>query len=97
MVNINLNKNDILGLLFDYDTFDENDIMDEQECRVRKIKRALSKLDAYEKIIFLMYVENNSYRKCAEILGVSTSTFSTIYKEIRDKIIDMVINDDEIC
>lgn len=65
-----------------------DDIMDEDEARVREIKRVMAlHLTDVERTIFILYLELQSYRKLGEKLGCSHQTIKNEVKKIKEKIL----------
>lgn len=76
------------------------DIMDEykpdesiftnDDWKMYKLKKALSKLSEPDRIIFILYCETGSLREVGKILGVSHTTVYTHIKELKEKILSEI-------
>lgn len=64
-----------------------NDIFNEDDVTVDKLKRIIEKLPTPEKTLFLLYIEYGTYKKVGEILGVSCVTAASEIKRIRNEIL----------
>lgn len=74
---ISVTPDELRAILAEYEY--KEDILSEEDVRVTKIKRALTKLTVPDRILFCLYLELGASRKCGALLGVS---HSTILKEI---------------
>lgn len=66
--------------------YDDDPFCDEDD-RVHDLKHALSKLERSDYIIFCLYLEYQSERKVAEILGCSRTPVSRTLKRIKEEIL----------
>lgn len=87
-----LTKNKIKELGTTYKPDDS--IWNEDDEKVDKLKRIIEKLPAPEKTLFLLYIEYGTFKAVGEMLGVSCVTAANAIKDIRNKIIDKLENDD---
>ncbi len=71
------------------------DIMCDDDERVLKAKRALTKIALPDRIIFCIYLDLGASRKVGELLGVSHSTILKEINRIRKEIIYYIMKDDE--
>jgi DNA-directed RNA polymerase specialized sigma subunit len=90
MNNINLDKEQLKLIMADYKY--DDDIMNEDDERVRKIKYALSQLPDADRIIFCLQTDIQSQRKVGNLLGVSHTAIGKECKRIKERIIE-IIND----
>lgn len=74
---LNIKPEELRAILKEYEYND--DVMCEDDERVRAIKKALTKLNEADRIIFCLYMDLGASRKVGKVLGVS---HSTILKEI---------------
>ncbi len=74
---IGISPEELRAIIAEYDY--NEDIMTDEDVRVIKIKRALTKLPLPDKILFCLYMDLGASRKVGTVLGVS---HSTILKEI---------------
>ena len=74
---IGVSPEELRAIIAEYDY--NPDIMNDEDVRVIKIKRALTKLSLPDKILFCLYMDLGASRKVGTVLGVS---HSTILKEI---------------
>lgn len=79
-----MEKIDINKLIMEYEPDDS--IWREEDDIVYNYKKAISKLDNADKVIFLLYVHTQSLRETGKILGVSHTTVFKEIKIIKDKI-----------
>ena len=90
MEQIQIKPEELRAILADYKY--DDDIMNDDDDRVREIKKAISKLLEPDRIIFCLYVDIGSSRKLGKILGVSRSTvlkeINRIKLEIRSKMME---------
>ena len=64
----------------------DDDVMNDEDERIHRLKKAMSLLDRSDYIIICLYAHFQSERKVAECLGCSRTPISRILKEIRGKI-----------
>lgn len=74
---LNIKPEELRAILKEYEY--DGDIMCDDDERVRAIKKALTKLNEADRIIFCLYMDLGASRKVGKVLGVS---HSTILKEI---------------
>lgn len=90
METIAIKPDELRAILADY-RYDD-DIMNEEDERVLQVKKAISKLNEPDRIIFCLYCDIGSSRKLGKILGVSRSTvlkeINRIKLEIRSKMME---------
>lgn len=84
---------DIQKMIKEYEPDDS--IWNEDSDEVDKIKRAVQKLDDADKIIFLLYAENQSLRKVGKILGCSHYLIFREIKRIKQLIYDYMENNND--
>lgn len=89
---IQINKEELKKIMADYQFND--DIMCEDDEKVRNIKYALTKLPEADKIIFILQTDIQSQRKVGNILGVSHTAIGKECKRIREKILKIIQEDD---
>lgn len=58
----------------------------EQEENVRLLYQFIGELDELNKALMLLYLEDNSYREMAEVLGISESNVATKIGRIKEKL-----------
>ena len=71
------------------------DIMNDEDDRVIKVKRALTKLNDADRIIFCLYLDLGASRKVGKVLGVSHSTILKEVNRIKREIRYQIMIDDE--
>ena len=71
------------------------DIMNDEDEKVTKVKKAMTKLDDASRIIFLLYLELGASRKVGAVLGVSHSTILKEVNRIKREIRYQIMIDDE--
>lgn len=74
---LNIKPEELRAILKEYEYND--DIMCDDDERVRAIKKALTKLTVADRTLFVLYMDLGASRKVGKVLGVS---HSTILKEI---------------
>lgn len=74
---IEISPSELRAILAEYEY--NPDVMSDEDVRVIKIKRALAKLNAPDRILFCLYMDLGASRKVGACLGVS---HSTVLKEI---------------
>ena len=74
---IDISPSELRAMMKEYEY--DPDIMCEDDERVIKIKRALQKLQDYDRILWVLYMELGASRKVGSVLHVS---HSTVLKEI---------------
>lgn len=83
-LNIKITPRELQDICKEYE-FDEEEAMWEDE-RVWKIKKALSMLDKSDYIIYCVYLEVQSQRKLASLLGVSRTPIVRELRKIEERI-----------
>lgn len=74
-----------------------DDVMDDDEPRVRRMKWAMAHLlTEGERRVLYLYAETMSLRKVARVLGVSHMTIKSDLRRIRIRIVDFVENGKEV-
>lgn len=71
------------------------DPMVEEDDRVRRIKKAISKLSDPDRIIWCLYMDTGASRKVGAILGVSHSTVLKEVKRIKEQIRLLILEDND--
>lgn len=74
---LTISPEELRGILKDYEY--DDDIMCDDDPRVRVIKYRMSHLPDYDRILFCLYLHFSSSRKLGKLLGVS---HSSVLKEI---------------
>lgn len=74
---IDISPSELRAMMKDYEY--DPDIMCEDDERVIRVKRALQKLQDYDRILWVLYMELGASRKVGSVLHVS---HSTVLKEI---------------
>jgi hypothetical protein len=92
MENINITPSELRKICRDYYYDEEAHKMmaDDEDERPYIIKRAMSKLDKSEFIIFCLYMEHQSERKVANLLGCSRTPCHNMIVKIKDKIKSLI-------
>lgn len=85
---ITISGEEIKAIMAEYE-FNEDTIFEEDE-RVYKIKEALTHLEPADKIIWCLYMEFQSERKVAKILGCSRTPVNRTLKRIKSEILQMI-------
>lgn len=88
-----VNPKEVRAICKEYE-FDEEHSLFEDDKRVYAIKKAMSKLEKGDYIIFCLYMELQSKRKVAKQLGVSYSTMKKTIKRIKKEIMELMLQDD---
>lgn len=73
----------------------DDDVMNDEDERVRKVKRAMTKLKMADRIIWVLYMELGASRKVGACLGVSHSTILKEVNRIKREIRYQIMIDDE--
>lgn len=81
---INIDPKELKAICKEYEY--DPDIMNDEDERVHELKYALSLLDRSDFIIFCLYMELQSERKVADILGCSRTPVSRTLKRIKEQI-----------
>ena len=85
---IGIDKEQLKQIMADY-KFDD-DIMCEDDEKVRDIKYALQQLPEADRIIFILQTDIQSQRKVGNILGVSHTAIGKECKRIKAKILEIL-------
>lgn len=88
-----VNPKEVRAICAEYE-FNEEQALFEDDARVYAIKKALSKLEKGDYIIFCLYMELQSKRKVAKQLGVSYSTMKKTIRRIKSDIMKLILEDD---
>lgn len=88
-----VNPKELKAICKEYE-FDDDNAIWEEEPRVYAIKKALSKIDKADYIIFCLYMELQSERKVAKQLGVSRTPVNKTIKRIKSQIMEIINNYD---
>ena len=94
MIEPQVNPKEVKAICKEYE-FNEEQALFEDDARVYAIKKALSKLEKGDYIIFCLYMELQSKRKVAKQLGVSYSTMKKTIKRIKSDIMKLILEDNE--
>ena len=94
MIEPQVNPKEVKAICAEYE-FNEDTALWEDDARVYAIKKALSKLEKGDYIIFCLYMELQSKRKVAKQLGVSYSTMKKTIKRIKSNIMKLILEDNE--
>lgn len=86
---IRIDPKELKAICKEYE-FDEETALFEEDERVFDIKKALSKIDRADFIIFSLYMEMQSERKVAKQLGVSRTPINRAIKRIKQQIKDLM-------
>ena len=73
----------------------DDDVMNDEDERVHKVKRAMTKLQMADRIIWVLYMELGASRKVGRVLGVSHSTILKEVNRIKREIRYQIMIDDE--
>lgn len=88
-----VNPKEVRAICKEYE-FNEEEAIFEEDKRVYAIKKALSKLEKGDYVIFCLYMELQSKRKVAKQLGVSYSTMKKTIRRIKNDITRLMLEDD---
>ena len=92
---IDISPSELRAMMKEYEY--DPDIMCEDDERVIKIKRALQKLQDYDRILWVLYMELGASRKVGSVLHVSHSTVLKEINRIKLEIrYQMMIDDSDI-
>lgn len=86
---IQIDPKELKAICKEYE-FDEETALFEEDERVYNIKKALTKIDRADFIIFSLYMEMQSERKVAKQLGVSRTPINRAIKRIKQQIRDLM-------
>ena len=88
---INISKEELRKICKEYEYDEEAHMMaDEEDERPFLIKKAMRKLDKSDYIIFCLYMEYQSERKVASILGCSRTPIHLLLVKIKKQIKDLL-------
>lgn len=91
---IDIKPEELRAIMAEYEY--DSDMMCDEDERVHKIKRALTKLPMPDRIIFCLYMDMGASRKVGKVLGVSHSTILKEINRIKTEIrYQIMIDDDE--
>ena len=88
MNSLGIDKEQLKKIMADYKY--DDDIMNEDDERVTKIKYAISKLPEADKVIFILQTDIQSQRKVGNLLGVSHTAIGKECKRIKEKILEII-------
>lgn len=91
---IDINPDELRAIMKEYE-YNPDNVYDEDDERVTKIKRALTKLTQPDRIIFCLYMDMGASRKVGKVLGVSHSTILKEINRIKNEIRYQILIDDE--
>lgn len=86
MDTIKISPTELKAILKEYSY--EEDIFTEDDPRVQTVKWALSQIPDADRIIFCLWLDQESSRKVGKILGVSHSTILKELKRIKKEILE---------
>ena len=69
-----------------HDIADDNGTDHEADQRVRALHRFIAQLDKLDRALLLLYLEDQSYRQIAEILGISETNVATKLSRLKQRI-----------
>jgi RNA polymerase sigma-70 factor (ECF subfamily) len=69
-----------------HDVADENAVDHEADQQVRALHRFIAQLDALNRALLLLYLEDQSYREIADILGISETNVATKISRLKQRI-----------
>ncbi|HYM85312.1 MAG TPA: sigma-70 family RNA polymerase sigma factor [Pseudoxanthomonas sp.] len=69
-----------------HDVADENATNHETDQQVRALHRFIAQLDTLNRALLLLYLEDQSYREIAEILGISETNVATKLSRLKQRI-----------
>jgi len=73
-----------------HDIADENATDHESDQQVRALHRFIAQLDKLNRALLLLYLEDQSYRQIAEILGISETNVATKLSRLKQRIRDEI-------
>jgi DNA-directed RNA polymerase specialized sigma subunit len=88
MDTIKISANELKEILKEYEY--EDNVMTEDDPRVTSIKWALSQIPDADRIIYCLWLDQESSRKVGKILGVSHSTILKELKRIKNEILNLI-------
>lgn len=69
-----------------HDIADENGVDHEADQQVRALHRFIAQLDTLNRALLLLYLEDQSYREIADILGISETNVATKISRLKQRI-----------
>ena len=69
-----------------HDIVDENGVDHEADQQVRALHRFIAQLDTLNRALLLLYLEDQSYREIADILGISETNVATKISRLKQRI-----------
>ena len=84
-INISISPEELRAICKEYE-FDEDKDMFEEDERLYQAKKALSRLEKSEYIIYCLYLNFQSERKVASLLGVSRTPINREIHKITEKL-----------
>ena len=69
-----------------HDIADDNAIISESDERVRALHAFIDQLDALNRALMLLYLEDRSYREIAEVLGITETNVATKISRLKQRI-----------
>jgi RNA polymerase sigma-70 factor (ECF subfamily) len=69
-----------------HDIADENVVDHEVDQQVRALHRFIAQLDALNRALLLLYLEDQSYREIAEIVGITETNVATKISRLKQRI-----------
>lgn len=85
-VKITLTSSELRAIMAEY-AYEES-IFNDEDDKATKVKKALSKINEADRILYCLYLEYGSSRKVGKILGCSRTTILKLVTKIRQEIID---------
>jgi len=76
-----------------HDVADESAIPHESDERVRALHAFIDQLDALNRALMLLYLENRSYREIAEVLGITETNVATKINRLKQRISSGIAGD----
>lgn len=89
-IDIKITPEELKAICKEYEFNPEKDMWEEDE-RIYKIKKAMSMLEKSEYIIYCLYLNYQSERKVAKLLGVSRTPINRELKKITNKLKELVL------
>ena len=69
-----------------HDVADENSVDHEADQQLRALHRFIAQLDKLNRALLLLYMEDQSYRQIADILGISETNVATKISRLKQRI-----------
>lgn len=85
---INLTPEEVRAICKEYEFNEEEDMMGDE--KLYKAKKALTYLERSDYIIYCLYLNYQSERKVASLLGISRTPVARILKEINKQLQEIV-------